>query len=209
MKVPAGMSQVLGRIQQIESRIAQISGGDAPSEQSLGIPNTEVPFDQVLQRTQRGAPALPAGYPMPLQPISPDGSPIRPIDMPTVTNFAPIIQSSAEKYGVDPNLVSAVIQTESSGNPKAVSHAGAMGLMQLMPSNVNEYGVRDPFDPVQNIDAGTRQLSDLLKQYNGDVDLALAAYNAGPGAVSKYGGIPPYAETQNYVRKIRGLMGSR
>ena len=102
----------------------------------------------------------------------------------------------------------AVIQTESGGNPRAVSRAGAMGLMQLMPANVREAGVADPFDPEQNIAAGTQQLAHLMEQYGGDLDLTLAGYNAGPGNVKKYGGVPPFAETQHYIRRVRAAMGS-
>ena len=83
-----------------------------------------------------------------------------------------------------------------------------MGLMQLMPENVKEAGIADPFDPEQNIAAGTRQLSGLMQQYHGDLDLALAGYNAGPGNVRKYGGVPPFAETQSYIRKVRAAMGN-
>ena len=126
--------------------------------------------------------------------------------------FAPYIESLISKYagqnGVAPELVRAVIRQESDGNPRDVSHAGARGLMQLMPEEIHELGVTDPFDPEQNIAAGTRLLSGLLKQYKGDTPLALAAYNAGSGAVQKYGGIPPYKETQGYVKRIMGLLGN-
>ena len=103
-------------------------------------------------------------------------------------------------------LVKAVIQTESGGNPRSVSGAGAMGLMQLMPENVKEAGISDPFDPEQNIAAGTKQLAGLLSQYHGDLDLALAGYNAGPGNVRKYGGVPPFTETRNYIQRVRAAM---
>lgn len=115
--------------------------------------------------------------------------------------FAPLVQHAAAKYGLDARLIDAVIQAESDYNPRCVSRAGAMGLMQLMPENCRDYGVTDPFDPAQNIDAGVRQLKDLMTRF-GRLDLALAAYNAGPGAVRRYGGIPPYPETHAYVRKI-------
>ena len=118
-----------------------------------------------------------------------------------------LIQSAAAKYSLDPSLLRAVIMQESGGDPAAVSAKGAQGLMQLMPATASSLGVSDPLDPGQNVDAGARYLSGLLNQYGGDTSLALAAYNAGPGAVATYGGIPPYAETQNYVSTILARLG--
>ena len=109
--------------------------------------------------------------------------------------------------GVPVNLLKAVAKTESDFNPNCVSHAGAMGVMQLMPCNVEEYGVTDPFDAEQNIMAGAQQLADLSRRYDGDLTLTLAAYNAGSGNVAKYGGVPPFKETQNYIRKVTALVG--
>jgi len=115
------------------------------------------------------------------------------------------IVMAAARHNVDPNLVRAVVKVESNFNSSAVSRKGAMGLMQLMPSTARQLKVRNPFDPDQNVDAGVRHLKALLQNYNGDVNLTLAAYNAGEGAVARSGGVPRYAETQDYVRRITHL----
>jgi hypothetical protein len=119
--------------------------------------------------------------------------------------FAHVIRAAAERYGVDTRLVEAIVQAESAGNPTAVSPKGARGLMQLMPERAALLGVRDSFDPQQNVDGGVRHIRDLLQSFGGDVTLALAAYNAGEGAVRNHGGIPPFAETREYVRRVRAL----
>jgi hypothetical protein len=120
--------------------------------------------------------------------------------------YADIIREHAGRHGLSPDLVTAVIQVESAFNPRALSPKGAMGLMQLMPSTATEYGVMHPFDPDENIGAGVAYLRRLMDRYDGRVELALAAYNAGPGAVDKYGEtVPPYQETRNYVRKIKSV----
>jgi len=116
-----------------------------------------------------------------------------------------IIARQSAEHGVSPALVRAVIHQESGEDPSAISDAGAMGLMQLMPGTADAYGIADPFDPEQNVSGGTALLADLLRQYHGNVRLALAAYNAGSAAVARYGGIPPYAETQAYVRDVTAL----
>lgn len=113
-----------------------------------------------------------------------------------------IIFRAGEKTGVDPRFIHAVIQQESQYNTKAVSPAGAEGLMQMMPATAERFGLKDPFDPKANVEAGTNYLKWLLKRFDGDVSKALAGYNAGEGAVDKYKGVPPYGETQNYVNKI-------
>ena len=117
-----------------------------------------------------------------------------------------LISEAGKKYHVDPILIRSVMQTESAFNPAAVSRAGALGLMQLMPDVAKEFGVEDPFDPRENIMAGARQLRRLLTLHNGDVTLAVASYNAGAANVQRYGGVPPFAETQNYVERVTSLL---
>lgn len=189
------MAQIQARIGQIEARIASVSG------------SADGTFADILRQTvgepQNGDTAPPAGFrglPAPpgwVQPV-----PVQPGAATGVARWEGLIQKYAAQYGVSPDLVRAVVDQESNGDPRVVSRAGAMGLMQLMPANVREAGLTDAFDPEQNIRGGVAQLREHLDRYKGDVSLALAAYNAGPGNVKKYGGIPPFRETQNYVQKI-------
>ena len=116
--------------------------------------------------------------------------------------YAKFIHAAAQKYGMDERLIAQVIAAESNFNAKAVSRKRALGLMQLLRETAAHYAVANVFDPAQNIDAGTHYLKDLLHRYSGDVRLALAAYNAGPQMVDRYGGVPPFPETQNYVKQI-------
>ena len=116
--------------------------------------------------------------------------------------FSEIIKEASNTYGIDEGIIGAVIKQESSFNPQAKSSCGAMGLMQLMPATAKSLGVKDAYNPEENIMAGAKYLKQKLDEFNGNLPLALAAYNAGSGAVRKHGGIPPYKETQAYVNKI-------
>ncbi|KXY44126.1 lytic transglycosylase [Bacillus toyonensis] len=119
--------------------------------------------------------------------------------------YEDIIDRVSRTYGIPKTLIQKMIEVESNFNPKTVSHAGAMGLMQLMPANVKEMGVKNPFSPAESIEGGVKELSGYLKKNNGDLVLALASYNAGPGNVRKYGGVPPFKETQGYIKKILNI----
>jgi len=119
-----------------------------------------------------------------------------------MNSYDDIIREASFHHGMHFELIKAMIHAESNFNPNAISRSGAIGLMQIMPKNLNAFGISDPFDPRDNVMGGTRYLKQLMKKYNSDVSLSLAAYNAGPSAVDKYKDIPPYPETKNYVAKV-------
>lgn len=193
-----GINAVESRVQQIESLIQSMEARKATllQKQPSSLPvdpmqgsESPKPFQFYLQ--QAGKTAANNSNPIPAN-----------------SRFQatqPLVESLSNQYGVDKNLVNAIIQQESGFNPNAVSHSGARGLMQLMPGTAQHLGVTNPHDPAQNLDGGIRYIKGLLDQYNGNIPLALAAYNAGPGAVAKYKGVPPYKETQNYVRNILSM----
>lgn len=131
------------------------------------------------------------------------------IDSRGTTNYHRIVHEKATEYDIDPSLIKAVIKTESNWNHRAISRKGAMGLMQLMPSTANDMDVRNPFNPEENIEGGTKYLKYLLKRFNGDLILALAAYNAGPKIVEKFGLVPPITETKQYVHKVLSLYNGK
>lgn len=179
---------ILADLSAVQSRIAEITG--APP--SGGLDAVPAGFRDALSRAT-GAEA--AGEP-PVASLPP--APVAPEQIDT------LVSQNAESWQVDPALVKAVIANESGFNANATSKAGAQGLMQLMPETAASVGVRNPYDPAQNVAGGTRYLKGLLDRFNGDVRLAVAAYNAGPNAVEKYGDVPPYAETKNYVQNVLG-----
>jgi soluble lytic murein transglycosylase-like protein len=125
-----------------------------------------------------------------------------------LTSFSDAVSQAAKKHQVDPALIRALMHAESAFNPNAVSHKGAQGLMQLMPGTAKELGVQDALIPSQNIAGGAKYIAQLLKRFNGNIQLATAAYNAGPGAVKKYNGVPPYKETEVYVERV-GILHKR
>ncbi|HTU82596.1 MAG TPA: lytic transglycosylase domain-containing protein [Candidatus Acidoferrales bacterium] len=163
----------------VSQRIAQITGTGVPD----AGPATGQPFGAMVQA------ALDQPAPISSAPAAP-------------AEIDRLIDSNSAAWNVDPALVKAIVANESGFDSQATSSAGAQGLMQLMPETAAGLGVTDAYDPAQNVWGGTRYIRGLLDRFGGNVPLAVAAYNAGPGAVEKYGGVPPYAETQNYVQNV-------
>ena len=175
-------SAAIARVDELQSRIAQLAGAPAAAPQG---PSFQAALAQAAGPT--GAAAAP---PVAAAPGGP-------------TPFAAEIEAAAQRHGIDPALLKGLIRQESNFNPTAGSPAGARGLTQLMPGTASSLGVTDVTDPAQSIEGGAKYLKQQLDRFGGDVTKALAAYNAGPGAVAKYGGVPPYAETQAYVQKVQ------
>ncbi len=169
----------------------KITGEDL--EQSLKKPEGTLPLNVDKIEVNKSAESLPS--------IKPSTQ-----AMDRLGKYENIIDQAAGYFGVDKNLIKSVILTESAANDKAVSSAKAKGLMQLIDSTASEMGVSNVFDPKENIFGGTKYLSEMLRKYNGNVQLALASYNAGPDSVDKYGGVPPFDETQSYVKRVIGYL---
>ena len=204
-----GQANTIKRYQQMNNYINGVSA--KADMDAIGKINTQLPakdgvqsFDKVLQSTaksqfgtllkNRGVTSVDAQiYTNPNVNFN---------KRPTKEQIISMIEDTSAKYGVDSKLVKALVQQESGFNPNAKSKVGALGLMQLMPSTAKGLGVKDAMDPQQNIEGGVKYLKSMLDRFHGNTILALAAYNAGPNAVSKYDGVPPYKETQNYVKAI-------
>jgi soluble lytic murein transglycosylase-like protein len=182
---------IFNDISAIQNRIAEISGAPPAGAVQTAAPGA---FNAAL--AQALLPAL--APPDAANPDAPAPVPPEQIDA--------LVQQNADIWQVDPALIKSVIANESSFNANAQSPVGAQGLMQLMPETAASLGVKNPFDPAQNVAGGTRYLRSLLDRFKGDTRLAVAAYNAGPGAVEKYGDVPPYAETQSYVKNVLGSL---
>lgn len=198
-----GQQAATQRTMQLQNYVNNINNNVQP----VALPNsgtTIQPFQEVLQSTAKSqfGNLLTPQSSISVQAQISEQPQLRGYAQPSKPQLLSMISQIAQKHGVDDKLVKAVIQQESGFNTKATSHCGAKGLMQLMPSTAKTLGVNDPYNPVQNVEGGVKHLKWLLSKYNGNVILALAAYNAGSGAVDKYDGVPPYAETQNYVKKI-------
>jgi len=225
-ELPPDALAAVQRVQRLQTLIAQVKTG-SPAAGGSGSgqgPATAAPagasspasagsFAAALQAAS--APTTgPAGVPYPSAGLQYATSASAPAAAPTAatatgagagsTPYDALIDQAATRYGVDPAVLHGLIEQESGFDPNATSSAGAQGLTQLMPGTASSLGVANPLDPAQSIEGGARYLGQLMSQFGGNVTDALAAYNAGPGAVQQYGGVPPYAETQSYVAKVLG-----
>ncbi|HEV7939108.1 MAG TPA: lytic transglycosylase domain-containing protein [Solirubrobacteraceae bacterium] len=198
--VPEDEQAIVQRVQQLQGLIEQtrqVGSGIAPTSATASSSTTasQVPTGDFAAALQ-AATAADASSPIAVQSqgvagTAGDGG-----------EYDGVIEQAAERYGVDPAVLHGLIQQESGFNPSAQSSAGASGLTQLMPGTASSMGVSNPLNPTESIEGGARYLGQLMNQFGGSTEDALAAYNAGPGAVRQYGGIPPYAETQSYVSKV-------
>lgn len=176
------------------------------SGQRLTITGYQLLGDKYRFQLNGGFVEIPAAEVITIEPeevFTPIVVPSNPSALGANVHFGQLIQSASKRFNVDADLISSVIAIESNFNPKAISRRNARGLMQLIPGTASRFGVQNIFDPRENIDAGTRYLGELLHRYDNDLILTLAAYNAGPERVQKYGRVPPFAETQSYVRRVK------
>ncbi len=197
---PRGQAGIQARIQELQSKIDSKLGVEETFAQSTAgklEQNEGMPLRGLI-----GKPPSPTDS-KPMAPMNPFGEDTKVEGMQGAPQeLKGLIRDAATKASVDPMLLEALVGTESGYNPRAVSGAGAKGLSQLMPGTAAALGVTDPFNPEQNLSGGARYLSQMMKQFPGDMEKALAAYNAGPGAVTRHGGVPPFRETQDYVRRV-------
>lgn len=181
------------------------------SGQRLVVTGYQLLGDKYRLQLNGGFVEIPASEVLAIEPeevFTPILAPVKPATL-SNAQFGQFIQSASKRFNVDADLISSVISIESNFNPKAVSRRNARGLMQLIPGTASRLGVQNIFDPQQNINGGTQYLGELLHRYDNDLILALAAYNAGPERVQKYGRVPPFSETQSYVRRVKRTYDQR
>ena len=191
----SGVARVMGRIEEIERKIR-------PEKEEKVREEKKDRFVDVLGQAEKKEKKMPEAVGKENRPVVPG---VVPSEKRAAGGWEEHIAPLSAKYGVEEALVRAVIRMESGGHTGAVSPKGAMGLMQLMPATARMLGVDDPFDPVQNLEGGIKYLSQLSDKYDGDLVKTLAAYNAGPGRVDSHGGVPPFAETQKYVKNVLSM----
>jgi soluble lytic murein transglycosylase-like protein len=190
-----GPQQAAARIAELQQMIAAAQG-QAPSNGGARFSDALANASQPAATAALAAPTTPYATSTPTNTIAAGGN--------RSSQYDTLVTAAAQRYGIDPAVLHGLIQQESSFDPSSTSGAGAQGLTQLMPGTASSLGVTNPLDPTQSIDGGAHYLREQLDAFGGDVVKALAAYNAGPGAVKRFGGVPPYAETQDYVKKVLG-----